>query len=633
MHFGNGNLEGSIEKYTTKDYVTENGINRPVGSDIVLSSSDSCSELDTPRKREPKSAKLINESSITKVRSLQWDESSISTLELEASEEGSSNAIIQMLKSQVAALTRQASVSELELQSLRKKIIKEIKKNQDLKEECEKLKGSQNCTEEVKVNGMLLIDEGDPWVLLQELRQELNHEKELNSSLRLQLQKTQDLKSKSMLMSKSICFYGQQLDIVDTICETDDDDDDEEQRELEAIVREHNGTKETYLLEQKIIDLYNESELYKREKDELEMQIEQIALDYEILKQEKNNISYKLERIQLEEQLKMQNECTQIEKLKKDLETKTEELSKSTLVINELESHIKNLEDELENQAREFEVDIENLMRAKTEQEQKVIRAEESLRKIRLQNVNAASRLQEELKRLSQKMAYTFEVNEKSTIKAMEEANKIRAEKTLLEEAFAKVKKCLPNLDDCFQEKLVFLENQIVLKSTQVKTIRDQMEVMNGDFEHQKRISESKIQRLNERIEYLETERFKELDTDNSENVFLHKEKELQLEIEELEKKLNVLVQKSRICSDHASLPEMKQTDDHNMILKISPNLKMLISQHISRIIQIFGTCKCKGVRCEEIIKQRKWGQLEVTFGDLESHLVTTYVQIRMAQT
>lgn len=554
--------------------MTGDGINRDhrasIGSDIMLSSSDSCSGLDPPREHEPKSARLTHESSMTTIRSLQWDwlndsapklstdDSSISTLELEASEEGSSDAIIQKLKTEVAALTRQASVSELELKTLRKQIMKELKKGQDLsrevvtlKEECEKLKGSQNCTEEVKVevkvNGMLLIDEGDPWVLLEELRQELNHEKELNSSLRLQLQKAQEFKS------KSICVNGQQLHLVDTKCDTDDD---EEQRELEAIVREHNGTKEAYLLEQKIIDLYNEIELYKRDKDELEMQMEQIALDYEILKQENHDISYKLERSQLEEQLKMQYECTtsyttvneletQIESLEKDLKSESKELSKSALDIKELESHIKILEEELENQANEFEVDLEELVRAKTEQEQRAIRAEDSLRKIRLQNANAATRLQEELRRISQKMAYAFEVNEKAAVKAMEEANKLRAEKRLLEDSLAKVKKDLQHLGDQFQEKLVFLEDKITLKSKQLENIGKQIGGMSSEFVHQKRTSKTEIQRLNLKIANLESERLKELGTDSSENFFIHKEKELQLEIEEFERKLNVLVQKT----------------------------------------------------------------------------------------
>ncbi|KAI3804314.1 hypothetical protein L1987_25762 [Smallanthus sonchifolius] len=556
IHFGNGDLQGNIRGIPTEDYGMGNDINRDhqasIGSDVMLSSSNSSSGLDTPHENEPKNAKLTHESSITKDKSSPWDwlngsdpklstdDSSTSTLG-ETSEESSSDVMIQNLKVKVAALTREANVSELELQTLRKQIVKEMRRGQDLSREVATLKEERNAlkdeckklnAEEVKVNGMLLIDQGDPWALLDELRQELNHEKDLSSNLRLQLQETLESNAKLVLaleMSKS------KSKSVGSKSETDDD---EEQGELEAIVKEHNGVKETYLLEQKIIDLYSEVELYKRDKDELEMQMEQLALDYEILKQGNHDLSFKLERSQLQEQLKMQYECTssyttvteletQIENLENDLKSKSNELLKSNHVIKELECYIKNLEEALKNQAQEFETDFSELTRSKTEQEQRAIRAEDNLRKVKLQNANAATRLQEELRRLSQKMATTFEVNEKAAKKAMDEANKLRVEKRVLEDTLVKANQYLQNLGDCFQEKLVFLENKITLKSKQLEKIKKQVENMTE-------------------IHNLESERLKELATDCSENFFLHKEKDLQLEIKELERKLDVLVQKTK---------------------------------------------------------------------------------------
>ncbi|XP_076930681.1 uncharacterized protein LOC143595583 [Bidens hawaiensis] len=550
-HFENGELEGNIRGNPTEDNEMGNDIDRDyeasIGSDIMLLSSGSSSGINTPCEHELKNPKLTHESSITKDKSSQWDwlngsdpklstdDSSTSTLG-ETSEEGSSDAMIQNLKVQVAALTQQANVSELELRTLRKQIVKEMKKSQDLakevaslkeernalKEECEKLK-----TEEVKVNGMLLIDQGDPWALLDELRQELNHEKDLSSNLRLQLQEKQESNTELVLaleMSKS-----------KSKSETDDD---EEQRELEAIVKQHSDVKEIYLLEQKIIDLYSEVELYKRDKDDLEIQMEQLALDYEIIKQENHDLSYKIECSQLHEQLKMQYECTssyttvteleaQIGRLENDLESKSKELSKSNDVINELESYIKNLEEALKNQAHEFETDLEELTRSKTEQEQRAIRAEDNLRKMKLQNANAATRLQDELRRLSQKMASTFEVNGKAAMKAMDEANKLRVEKQILEDTLLKVKQDLQVLADRFQEKLVFFHNQLTLKLKQLGKIKKQVESM-------------------AEIHNLDDERLKELATDCSENFFLQKEKDLQLEIEDFERKLDVLVQKTK---------------------------------------------------------------------------------------
>ncbi|KVH91859.1 EEIG1/EHBP1 N-terminal domain-containing protein [Cynara cardunculus var. scolymus] len=547
-YFGNNGVEGNIRSNPTEDHgALSNGINRDHrasnGSDIMLSSSDSSSGIDTPMEHKPKNTKPAREPSITVERSSQWDwlngsspklkrnDSSVSTLG-ESLEDSSSDAVIQKLKVKVAALTRQADLAELELQALRKQIVKEMKKSQDLSRDVANLEEERNALKEVKVNGMLLIDEGDPWAIIDELRQELNHEKDLSSNLSLQLQKTQESNAELILAlekSKSIFFNGQQSYVVGSKSETDDD---EEQRELEAIVREHSGTKETYLLEQKIVDLYGEIELYKRDKDELEMQIEQIALDYEILKQENHEMCYKLERSQLQEQLKIQYECTsyatlnelesQIEILENDLKLKSKELSESILAIKELETHIKNLEEDLENQSHGFEIDLEDLMNAKTEQEQRAIRAEDNLRKMRLQNANAAARLQEELRRLSQKMASTFEVNEKAAMKAMDEANILRVEKRVLEDMIVKMKEELQHLGDRFQEKLVDLSDQISLKSKQLEKIKKQIENM-AETERQNR----------------ESERLEEVAIDSS-DLYLLKEKDLQYEIKEFERKLDV---------------------------------------------------------------------------------------------
>ncbi|KAF5774836.1 putative NT-type C2 domain-containing protein [Helianthus annuus] len=516
----------------TEDYRTRNGVKSDhqasIGSDIMLSSFDNSFELNLLHEHGPKNPELAHKFLITNDSfwqrdrlkgsppKLKTDDSSTTTLG-ETSEESSSDTMIQNLKVKVAALTRQADVSGLELQTLRKKIVKEMKKGQDisrkvatlreernaLKEECEKLKSKED-----KVNGMPLIDQGDPYALLDELRQEIVHEKDLSSNLRLQLQETQKSndelvlalkksKSKSRSKSKSICS-------------------EPEQRELEAIVREHSGVKKTYLLEQKIIDLYREIDYIKKDKDDLQTQMEQMALDYEIIKQENQDLSFKLERSQLQEECISYTTIdeleTEIESLENDLESKSKELSKSNLVIKELESHIKNLEQELENQGHEYETDLKELMLAKTIQEQRAVHAEDNLRKIRLQNVNAASRLQEELKRLSQKMASTFDVNEKATMEAMDEANKIRVEKQVLEDTLMKVKKDIKVLGDCFQEKLVFIEDQVTLKSKQLREIKE------------------KIENVTE-IHNLETQRLKE--------------KDVQLEVEKLGRKSDVRLQKT----------------------------------------------------------------------------------------
>ncbi|KAI3681945.1 hypothetical protein L2E82_50254 [Cichorium intybus] len=528
-HFSNGNIEGSIRRNPTEDDVASNG------SNIMFSRSDSSSTLDTPHEYKPKNTKPTRAPSIKEDKSLQWDwlngsnpklstdDSSTSTLG-ETSEEGSSDAIIQKLKAEVVTLTRQVDLSELELQTLRKQIMKEIKKGNELSREVASLKEErnayQNRTEEVKVKVKAKVKD-DPWDLLDELQQELNREKNSNSNLRIQLQKSQELNtelalalemSKSKSKSKSI-----------------GSNDDDEQRALEEIVKEHSGVKETYLLEQKIIDLYGEIELYKRDKDELEIQMEQIALDYEILKQENHEINYKLERSQLEEQLKMQYECTPyttVNELESQIESLENEIKSKSKTIKDLETHVKNLEEEIENQEQRFEVDLEGVTRVKIEQEKRAIRAEENLRKMRLQNVNLAARLQEELKRLSQKMDCAFEVNEKAAMKAVMEADKLRLEKRVLEGMIVKLKEDLRDFGDRFEEKVVAFLEDMSRKSKQLEKMKDQIENMKENW------------RVNGRMPNLEGEVF-------DGNLFLHKQKDLQVEIEEFERKLDGLVQKT----------------------------------------------------------------------------------------
>lgn len=307
-----------------------------------------------------------------------------------------SDVEIEKLKTELVTLARQVDLSELELQTLRKQIVKESKRGQDLlrevislkeerdayKLECEKLKNFHERMDEAKVKNKLQFEGGDAWVLLEEVRQELNYEKDLNANLRLQLEKTQESNNELILAvqdldemleqkNKEVSNLSNKSGSHDNAEEVrgnisrSETDDDEEQKALEELVKEHRDAKETYMLEQKIMDLYSEIEIYRRDRDELEMQMEQLALDYEILKQENHDISYKLEQSQLQEQLKMQYECSssfanaselemQIETLENELKKKSKDFSDSLATIKELESQIAGLENEHKKQSKEF---------------------------------------------------------------------------------------------------------------------------------------------------------------------------------------------------------------------------------------------------------------------------------------
>lgn len=563
------------------------------GSDITLSSSDSNSGLDTPREIVSKNNNIhqnptsfvssLSHTSLphqptTKTQTTTDQEDQGSQCEWSAFDPGvstdestnSSQDILpgersqqapdvatEKLKTDFLVLARQAEMTELELQTLRKQIVKERKRGQDLskevsglkeerealKVECENLKAFQKRTDQAKIKSKLPFEGGDPWALLEELRQELSYEKDLNTNLRLQLQKTQESNAElilavrdldEMLEQKNLEISnlsnklattgnGEEVREITSRCQSDDD---EEQKALEELVKEHNDAKEVYLLEQKIMDLYSEIEIYRRDKDELEAQMEQLALDYEILKQENHDISYRLEQSQLQDQLKMQYECSasfatinelenqvenlenelkknskefsdslvtisalenQVEKLKNELQKNSKEFSNSLVTISALETQIKNLEEELEKRTQEFEADLEVITSAKVEQEQRAIRAEEALRKTRWQNANTAERLQEEFKRLSKQMTSTFDANERVAMKAMAESSELRMQNHHLEEMLGKANEDLQSIRDDYEAKLQDLWNQLNLKTSQLEELLLETENKSKQIENQEK--------------------------------------------------------------------------------------------------------------------------------------------------
>lgn len=409
---------------------------------------------------------------------------------------------IEKLKTELVGFSRQAEVSELELQTLRKQIVKESKRGQDLSKEIVILKEERDSLrlecEKLRAKSKNNIELGDKKMeaLLEEMKEELHHEKELNVNLRLQLQKTQESNNELILAMRNLEEMlgqknGERVHLYDrsrfsenaeefynsiSKCESEDD---EEQKALEKLVKQHSNANETYLLEQKVIDLYSEVEFYKREKDELEMHMEQLALDYEILKQENHGMSYKLEQCELQEKLDMKEECTpsativeletQVEHLDRELKQRSKDFSDSLSTIKELEAHIRALEEELEQQAEKFVADLEGMTRAKIEQEQRAILAEEDLRKTRWRNANTADRLQEELKRLSMQIASTFDANEKVAAKAVAESIELQLQKIQLDEKLASTNKELQSVKKEYEAKLYELSNVVDLQTSQIE--------------------------------------------------------------------------------------------------------------------------------------------------------------------
>ncbi|CDP09767.1 unnamed protein product [Coffea canephora] len=568
----NGDMEGGGIKKHTNDETTLNvktnhsaelngNCRASSGSDVTTSSSDSSLGLNTQIQIRPTSdvSEQINEEC---QKSWEW----LGGLVLEESTDDSSGTpreallreisqeapdiVVEKLTSELSALARQAKMSELELQTLRKQIVKESRRGQELsrdisklkeeresfREECEKLKAFQSRLEEAKSRNKMQFEGGDPYAFIEELRQELNYEKDLNNNLRIQLQKTQESNSElilavrdldemleqknketSRLPNKSAALDSAKMLQEATYGREIDDDDDEEQRALEELVKEHTGSREAHMLEQKIVDLQSEIDICRREKEEIEMQMEQLALDYEILKQENHDISYKLEQSQLQEQLKMQYECTssyasvneleaQIESLENELNKTSQDFSVALNTISELEGQLKNLEEELEKQAQVYEADMEALTSAKVEQEQRAIRAEESLRKMRWQNASTAERLQEEFRKLSVQMASTFEANENLAAKALTEANELCLQKSHLEEKLHNASEELQLVSHHYEARLHELSNKVISMSNHMEELQSEIQDKSVQLEDQVKSAEEIQLHLMQEIQMLKSE-------------------------------------------------------------------------------------------------------------------------------
>ncbi|KAH9619923.1 hypothetical protein KSS87_006693 [Heliosperma pusillum] len=716
-YFSNGDVEDVVQtsvqveplkKASSLQPTTLHGTRRgSSGSDVTLSSTDSSSGL-SPREV---GVQNNNNSSKNQDQQTQWelaivpvnDSSSVYSLNSprdaflsETSHMGLDDSV-DRLKADLVALSRRAEVSELELQTLRKQIVKESKKGQDmlreitflkeekneLKDECEKLKAYRKRSDDFKVKSKFQF-EGDPWTFLEEIKEELNYEKEINANLRVQLQKTQDSNAELLFAvqdleemlekyNQGISHVSNRLASGESAVEIEESllksqsDDDEEQKALEELVRQHSGAQETYLLEQKIMDLCSEIEMYRRDKDELEMQMEQLALDYEILKQENHEYCSRLDQNHLQDQLKMQwegsssytamkeletlrekleneltgkseelshclgtikdleacnvsltqklqqqaeaftvdmaavthaksvqekralqaeealTQCdaiineleTNVEKLESEREKNLEELisslatikeleeqnegyeaSMETLVhakmgqeqravqaeaavtqchatINELEANIKNLEnklkmhsekssstlckikeleahiqileEEMEKQVEGFEADLEVVTRAKVDEEQRAIRAEEALRLVRWKNANTAARIQDEFKRLSTQMQSSFDANEKLASKALTEASELRMHNRHLQDLLKKANDDVQSAKYDYERKLLDLCGQIEEKSKLVETEKELVDEVQKDSSARESELRTEIKFLRSELEQMKT--------------------------------------------------------------------------------------------------------------------------------
>ena len=365
---------------------------------------------------------------------------------------------VEKLKMELEALRRQSELSELEKQSLRKQAVKESKRIQELSkevghlkeerdealEECEKLRVEKSRDEADAESRMRCVSE-DSSNMIEEIRDELSCERDLTSNLKLQLQRTQESNSNLILAVRDL---NELLE--------------EKKNEISSLNRsleEPRDNEEVDKLKQRIEELDWEVDSYKRKNEEQEILLDDLTREYESLKEEKHK----------------HVEVSDSKDVIEELEGKLEQQS---LTVNELESQVKELKKEVEDQARAFEEDMETMMREKTEQEQRAIKAEENLRKTRWKNAIAAERLQEKCKRLSLEMESKLSEHENLTAKTLAEANELRVQNKNLEEMREKeqremtqereVKKSVEEKSEALSMKVKMLEGE-VLKLTKMR--------------------------------------------------------------------------------------------------------------------------------------------------------------------
>ncbi|KAH6783927.1 hypothetical protein C2S52_008886 [Perilla frutescens var. hirtella] len=382
------------------------------------------------------------------------------------------------LTNQMKALERKAELSEIEVQSLRKQIMKETRRGQQMSEQIDCLKEERDALkaecEQLKVSAYEdAFSSHTPKetenlnASLEKIKQELQREKHLNKKLKLHLQKTEDSNSEFVLamrdLSKKLEQKNAEISRLSSKIKAFHNgsegiaasprlkmDQNEETNVLADLERKLGHGDDVEMLKQKIEKLNSEIEALKKEKAELRMQVERFSQDYNSLEAENKDISSELEQNETEK-MELQHrytECLAAEKKLKlqitSLETENKrqarQYSESLNMIDEIEFQVEGLQKELEKQAQVFEEDLEAVTELKVEQEQRAIRAEDALRKMRLSNANEAERLQEEFEQLSAEMSLKIEDNEKLAQRAVAEANDLHQKNEFLEEQLQKAK-------------------------------------------------------------------------------------------------------------------------------------------------------------------------------------------------
>ncbi|KAK9672638.1 hypothetical protein RND81_12G113800 [Saponaria officinalis] len=359
----------------------------------------------------------------------------------------------------------------------------------------------------------MAVENMKSWRCSNEVEEDLKHAKGLNRALRSQLRRTQDSNSELILvvrdLEEKLEKKGKELTSISKKMQDDKkakeihdkeyEDEMDSDEEVSELTPSHDFN-DTIALQEQLKNLENDLESHIKEKRQLEEQIEQYARDYDIAKKENNDLSSKFNQKQLElikrerestqNQRKMDELESQITRLENVIRKQGEEFSENSTTITDLQTQISSLKYELERQAAEFEDEFELMNSDRAELEKRAVRAEENLRKTKLDNTSSAQKLKDEFRELSDELASKFSENEELTMKAEAEARDLRDHITVLEE----------HLHNATQE-IELIQNQC---ATEVEKISSQLTEKEKELEqllHSHRGESAKLSSSHKKLE------------------------------------------------------------------------------------------------------------------------------------
>ncbi|KAL9689651.1 hypothetical protein QQ045_010040 [Rhodiola kirilowii] len=431
------------------------------------------------------------------------------------------NSFSDKPKSESITIARQLELLELELQTLRKQVVKEAKKGQELsakivklreerdvfESECEKLRSLHKVSDPQR-ESEVSTSSGE------ELKKELNKEKYANKKLRSQLHRAQDSNSELILVVRDLKKKLDQNNTglshlsskKETVSSTDLDEDQES-------LKDSDHAKELQSLKQKLEELCGDLDTVRNEKEEVENDLKQLSMENRRLRKENRDISSQLEQ-QKTRHVKMENESSEALSLVEDLEShigmlrienkkQSEALTESWDTITELEAHIGRLEQELETQNVTYKEDLEAMMRDKAALEQQAMKAEEALRKSKKNNAAAAEKLQAEFSMLSEEMSLKFDESEEIAAKAQRDVQELTTQRRIIEEKLEKSNQELCLVRTKYQEQLQELQNKIDEKTKHIEKLSLELLDKSHEFESAEKLSDEKQEAFSMQINML----------------------------------------------------------------------------------------------------------------------------------